>query len=825
MLIPLTAGGSLAWGQNVPRATVVEDETPRRATVVEDDDVPRAIPVGPDGRPLSSRPTANQPTGPEEDLFSYAGLLYERGEYALALHSFGEYLNLYPRGRHLETVLFRVGECYVKLGDEAQSAPYFETVVERYPDSEGAPSAAYRLAAIHFNRREFREAVKFFRFCESHTQVPQVRLAAAYHRSRAHQMLGDGAGQEEALLSVAAVTDGNPFREDALLQLAKMAMAADDLDRALKLYQELAAAPETKDPVRAEALINAGVIEAERGHQDEAVALFEKGLKIPSAEPGSRAIALVGVLQALYDKGDYDGVIDHYTRNATVLPEGAARGKMLLLVGNAYRMKKIYSRSVELYLMVEQDYPETEAAFEAGYWKLYCFYLLDDPDLAEFAGAFLNRWAKQHPEHEFTAKAALIRADFYFNRAEYTEAASAFQDIPMDALPEALQPNALFNMGYSLLEAKRDQEAISTYTRFLEAFPNNELRSNALAQRGLAYRHVQDLANARRDFEMVDEEFPKSPAAELALYQLGLVSGEENNAEAKKAAFQALVNRFPKSQAVPQAWYEIGSACYELEQWDAAEDALERAIRLDPEAYTDSGYQLLIVCHYAEEDAEGLAKTIDAFLKRKPEGLVPPNILGWLGLTFFSKEDYPDCARFLKMAVTPDAPQDTQPVLWNYLGMSEVEEGEYAPAIIALEHYLDATPQPGPERGKALLFRSRAELGLKKFARATETADEALQFIKTGRLQAELLLHEGDILFVQGEEAQAQANGDAAQQKFRAAAAKYIIPSQFFVDPEITPLAIWKTQRALEKAGDKSRAQQMQDLLKEKYPDYQPPTD
>jgi len=32
--------------------------------------------------------------------------------------------------------------------------------------------------------------------------------------------------------------------------------------------------------------------------------------------------------------------------------------------------------------MIEKYYPEHELAFEAGYWKVYCFYLLEDKGLA-----------------------------------------------------------------------------------------------------------------------------------------------------------------------------------------------------------------------------------------------------------------------------------------------------------------------------------------------------------------------------------------------------------------------------------------------------------
>ena len=93
--------------QNAPRAVPVEDDAPKavpfqrgkppRATIVTEPDAPKP-------------PDPNRPKGPDEDLYDYASLLYERKEYALALESFGQYLQRYPAGRHVPMCLFRIGE-------------------------------------------------------------------------------------------------------------------------------------------------------------------------------------------------------------------------------------------------------------------------------------------------------------------------------------------------------------------------------------------------------------------------------------------------------------------------------------------------------------------------------------------------------------------------------------------------------------------------------------------------------------------------------------------------------------------------------------------
>jgi TolA-binding protein len=796
------AGSAAAQNNPVPRAVPVTPGTPvPRATVVEDDDPRRS--------------------GPDEDLFAYGTMLYERGEFALAARSYSDYVNTYPSGAHAATALFRIGESLIKQGMEAQSEPYFLQVVQRYPKSEGAASAAYRLGAMRFNSRDFEESIRFFQFCEQHAKIPQVALAAAYNLSRAYQMNGDTKRQIEALQRVAAVAADNPYREEALLQLGRAELRGDKSDSALERFLALrdsASTPENK----AEASLNAAVLLAERKEADRAATLFEEVLSIPEARPEWRGIALVGVVQALYDRGDFDAVIDHYARNASVLPDGKTRAKMLLLVGNSYRMKKMYARAVELYLMAERDHPEDTAAFEAGYWKLYCFYLLEDRDLGDFAADFLKRWAETKSDHEFVANARLILADFHFNQRDYPRAADAFRDVSMPALSADLRASALYNKGYSELESERHQDAINTISTFLNDFPRHEMVPNALAYRGMAHRAAKDNRKAEEDFKKITADYPKSPAAELAWGELGLIAVAERDHAATVRAFENLLKFFPQTAAAPRAAFSIGVAAFEMEDWARAQEALRRAIRLDSQSYLDRASEMLIISYYGQEDSAGLASAIDEYRGRRKDAPIPPNVLGWLGLTLFADGEFAAVDKYLSMATDPEDPGSTLPVLWNYLGMARVETGAYPSAITALNNYLSATPNPGAERGKALLYRARAELGLGEHDTAIATCEEALTFVKTGRLNAEILILEGDVHFDRAEKLAAAGKAIPARDEYLEAAKRYVNPANLFEDPKITPEALWKAATAMSKAGDEQRAEPYLKRLQDNYPSFRP---
>ncbi|MBK8094559.1 MAG: tetratricopeptide repeat protein [Verrucomicrobiaceae bacterium] len=809
----LLLSGVFAHAQGIPKALPADSQP-----------VPRALPAG--GSGLSSSPGS--------DLFDTASLAYERQEWQIAAQNYAQYLQQYPNGKRVADALFRIGECYREQRMLRQAATYWEEVVNRYPASEGAPSAAYRLGAIAFNNAQneiaagnkaaakpgLEAAAGHFAFCEARTKAPEAKLAALHNKSRCYELLGDTKKQIEALNILIAVTENNPYRDSALLSLANIQLTKDQKEQSLKSFLELA--QQSQDPaILADASLRAAVLYAEIGKPDEAIELFKKALSLPETTEVSRGIALVGIIQALYAKGDYTSVINYYNQNADTLPPGTTRPKMLLLVGHSYRSGKSYARAIEVYLIIEQYHKETEEAFEAGYWKLYCFYLLNDKDLAEFAGDFITRYTPTKGDHEYLSLARLIRADYFYNKGDYNNAAQSYTDLRVEKLPEKLRAGTLFNMGWAQGESGRHQEAVSSFTKFLTDYPGHEYTAKALARRGLANKDARDLPKAKADFEQVTKDHPKSEACELAWLQLGIIAMEQKDSKAAISAFESLLKLFPATNAAAQAWYGIGRGYFDLKNYDKAIPALRHALQIDSKVYFERASQMLILCDYARQNTTELAKTIDSYLSVKTDGSVQPNILKWLGLKFYTAQEFPKAARYLELAATPDNPGNTEAVIWIYLSMSQLESGNYDQSIAAADYFLQSNPDVS-SKARALLTKGRAQQGKSAFDDGNKTAEDALSFVKDGKLQAELLILQGDILDAHGDDLAKQQQQEAAREKWKAATGKYAVPSQVFEDENVTPEALHKAARTLDKLGDTDQAQKLRQQLKQRYPKWAP---
>jgi tetratricopeptide (TPR) repeat protein len=257
----------------------------------------------------------------------------------------------------------------------------------------------------------------------------------------------------------------------------------------------------------------------------------------------------------------------------------------------------------------------------------------------------------------------------------------------------------------------------------------------------------------------------------------------------------------------------------ELNNSAEAAEALEKAVATNRKTYLDQASLMIIQAQYVQQKTEALQKAIDDYRRVKQNAAIPPTVLTWLGLKLYDQKLFPRCAQYLSLASTPDAPENTDPRVWSYLGLAFLETKDYESCVKATDHYLKATPESAA-RARGLVTKGRALLGLNQFEAADAVVQEGLGFAKDGKPQALLLILQGDVLSAIGNKLAAEGQADAAKAKHGEAAAKFMIPSQFFDDEEVTPEALDKASQALQKAGQSDKAAEFQKLLKQKYPSY-----
>lgn len=809
MTMALSLISAAAIAQQAPRAQVVEDSAPK------------AIPVDPNtGEPIR-RPGPGPSKGPDEDLFDYATLCYSQKDYQIALKPFIDYTRTYPKGRHAADAWFHIGECYLRLGQKDDAQRAYSMVLKSFPSSDSAGGSAYRLGALAYNERDFDHAAQLFDVSQRSVNLPDIKLAAMNNKALAYKMAGDKAKALAAYKAVVAITKDNQYRENALLEVATASTEAGKKEEALTAFVELIGLAKD-DSVLGDALIRAGLLQGELGKGEEALKNLQRALSLKSLPADKKGIAVFGLIQAAYTAGDYKKVVETYSANATVLPPDDLRAKQLLIIGMAYKQLQRYRQAVEIFLMLEKNHPDSSEAFEGGYQKLLCFFQMNDKDIVTFALRFEERYAPDHKGHEYIMMSRLIRADAYFGTGDYKLAAEAYAGTDIKKVPAKVRASVLYKKGFAEAEAGTFTDSISTLTAFIADYPKDENIPLAYAQRGIAYKSVRDFPKALADFASIMKSFPAHAAAEMAYYQSGLVKADTRDTEGMIADFEALVAKFPKSAAAAEAWYRIGKGYFDQQTKQGYANALKplhNAISVDSAHFLDRASQLLISAEYLRENVEGLAKEVDAYFDAKKDASISPKILTYLGAKFFERNNFRSAAIYLTRASTPDHPESTETLVWNYLGMAELENGRFKESIVALDNYLAQTPSGGG-RAKALHGKGRALLGMGKFEEAEKCATEGINMGQQGRLRAQLQILEGDIADAHGDALAKLGDPDSAKKEWQKSAGSYVVISQIFVDPEITPEALTKASLVLEKLGDQTKADALRKQLASKYPSY-----
>lgn len=764
----------------------------------------------------------------KEALLEYADLLFSKEQYALAARQYQIFLQSFPKSPNAQAGWFRLGECYLQVGQTEDAVTTFTYVVDAYKQGPFVGSAAYRIAVIRYNAKDFVRATSQFLIAINHLSNPEARLQAEFYLARCYQMNDRPAEAVKAYEGVVAAKAPdpataaqwkNPFRERGLLEIARLQYDVGKAKEAFTRFEELAKSAENAE-YRDEAYARAGLLAAEMGDAEKSSQYLAKALESKGEGPW-RSLATVGLIFNHYTRGEYKEVISLYQSKAFDPPEDT-RPKMLLLVGHSHRLLDDLKSALETYDLVEQNYRDQIEGAEAGYRRLQCLNQLGDAGLPTYIGSYLEKQKNLDPKSEFIDLATLMRAEWHFAKAQasakredavthYAAGAVDYAEVRGDKIPEKYHEPRLYKLGWCQAESGDASGAVVTLSEFLRAYPASPLIPSALAKRAETYQSIPDYPPAIADYQEIAEKHPAAGEAEFALHQIALIRGHRREVTEMIAAYRKLLEKFPDTKAAGEAHYWIGVGLFDQKKYAEAVPELIIAREKDPKDYGAKASLRIVLSHYQAENLDDLITESTAYLeaskteKRPP---IPPQVLGYLGGKLYERQDFKGAEPFLAAASTPAEPANTSSDIWNMLGQARMKMGRHADAIEPLEHYLSMTQRPSLQ-AQILLYLGQCHLAGKNYQKASESARESLAKLKEGRVNAEARMLVGDIFAAQGDHA--------------AAAREYDIMSQIFEDPEVTPHGLSKATEAYRLAGNGVKASELAAQLKSRYPDFKSP--
>lgn len=808
MISALTLLSSLPLGaQEIRRPRVVNEEPSeiRPAREVLPNDADNDVAEGGRGDGILR-------ADPISDLLKFANMHFAAGDFQLALEKYSEYLALNPNGPEARQALYNSAEALRKLQRPDLAADRYMQLVTQFKAGDYVAESAYKAGAIAYNDRNYEFALPRFKAAEialvKRDDLPELLLDTRYRIARSLQNLGRG-GEAIAFLKVVAdAPDPNPFRERVTLALARQTLEANDSAKALKYFRSLI--DTSKNPaLKAEAATRAALIESDLGNTEKADALFATVLDLTGAEEW-KSIAQFGLIRSRYAAKDWEGVVNAYQKGVFKLSDDV-RAQMFLMVGNAFQKLGNGDQAIKVYGILENFFKDREEGKEAAYRKLLVYYESGREELIAVADSFIEQLRLRDPASKFIDRALLLKAEHYFSAKDYANAVAEYDQIRPANISETYRSAFHYQRGWALANLSQFQAATAAFSQFLTTAPEGDQRiPTALAKRGDCYKQSGANEQAIADFTTVFSKYPDSAEAEFSYQHAGLLHQVVGDTPAMVKTFEGMLQAFPESEAAPEAHYWIGRGYYQLKNYAKAVEPLRKARELDPERYEDIAGTRIVLSFFALKDVDELQKEATAYIKGKDSVNLPQQVLAWLAIKLYDRGEVAEAEKFLSVASTPDDPASTRPLIWKYLGKCRLELKQYDSAVKAIDHYLASTDQPAA-KASALRDKAFALYKLEQYDSAMTNAEEAQALIKQGRINAELWILRGDI-------SRARGNLDEALQF-------YTIPSQTFVDPEITPLALFRTAQMLQRLGEREDAMKFTNELRQKYPEWRPPSE
>jgi len=128
----------------------------------------------------------------------------------------------------------------------------------------------------------------------------------------------------------------------------------------------------------------------------------------------------------------------------------------------------------------------------------------------------------------------------------------------------------LVQQANSLIQLKRYDEALKTYTDFLKRKPKEEYACGAEFGIGTVYKETNKIPQAIAQFKKVRTTYPKTPQAEQAFFWVGQLTFQQNDVPTAIKELEAFLKAFPKSELFPTAKFTLAQAYALKKQPDTA---------------------------------------------------------------------------------------------------------------------------------------------------------------------------------------------------------------------------------------------------------------
>ena len=735
-----------------------------------------------------------------DEQMRFADGIYLRGFYETAVAEYLALLRDYPDSEHAPAALYRTGECYRQMGNQAGAERFYKQLAVQHPQSEPAPRAELRRAELAIAEGRHADAATILNALLMGKASRETAAAASYYLGYSRLKAGDESGASDAYERLLADHGNSPYASYAALDLAALHAGDKGNDEQMAAWFEQALAAAATPAAKAEALFRWGdwAYRKER-YQQAADTLQSLLVELPNERRARDArLAAAWSLYYLDRAPEALALADQLEKDATDA-ETAASG--VYLRANCLRKMNRDGEALEDYERVARDYPGSRFASRAVYETMVTRFkrgeyektLVAAPAQPESANAVDVLWMRAESER------ALGRRDAARGRYE-----ALVQEFPKS--PQAAP--ALLRLGEMAREDGRLDEAAERFRRVAEEYPRNEAVGEALKASALARMRAGDAKGALADWDALLERKLDAQASAEARLQKALVLIELKKEKDAMETLEGIVEDSSGGEQVALAHYWRGVLLAEKTKWPEAEAALRASLAAAPDAQTAALARLrLAVVLQRQDRMDEAADQIVPLLENPRLVAENPALVEWAVRRHFDQGQYERSLQAAVALAQHAAEPSWRQIGWHWAGSSQAQLGRDKDALAFYEKAVAEKAQTR-EGAESQLLLASLELKDGHYEKAEERYAAAAQSA-SGEDSLDLRAR---AYFGLGETAEAAGQIERAARHFMSVAV-------LFDDPEWTPHGLFRAGKLFGQAGKKAEQKSAWKELRERYPD------
>ncbi len=256
---------------------------------------------------------------------------------------------------------------------------------------------------------------------------------------------------------------------------------------------------------------------------------------------------------------DFRHAIDFYKKTLEVNPQGDKKEEALKKIGIAYFELKEYRNAITVFDELIETNPGSPFLEKVTFLKGKSLRMLGQDEVAILIFEKLAESEKDKPDYGLADDSYFLIADTYYKKGKY-EKAIFFYDIFKQKFPKSpLKEEVFYNLGWTYLRLKRYEEAIAELQKLTqEKISKDEmLKIIALCRLGDTYLDKGEHKQAMGSYNKVLEDYPNSFYSDYAQYQLALVLERIARFNEAIISLDTLICNFPDSKLIDQAHYML----------------------------------------------------------------------------------------------------------------------------------------------------------------------------------------------------------------------------------------------------------------------------